>query len=196
MCSKNIEHAQKNLNAVKIFFEQADGTGMYVLCNFAIWLPVGCAMHCVRKSQALLCTVLHTAGKPKRKKKHIHLGFFQLLGYAWHHISTQKPSRNYVVSKWTTFDPLLPPPYHVVFFIKEGLLSKSVGARPGRGGIDTTQFMDEPLLPIQLTLNFLVAISQALHTQQTHLTHLFEVNFRRDIIYIACKTNHTVCISF
>ena len=28
MCSKNIEHAQKNLNAVKIFFEQADGTGI------------------------------------------------------------------------------------------------------------------------------------------------------------------------
>ena len=154
-----------------------------VQCTACVSRRLSCALSCILQAS------------PKEKKTHSP-GFFPtsrlcLASYIYLE-AVQKLCR----LKMDDFRPPPAPPYHVVFFIKEGLLSKSVGARPGRGGTDTTQFMDGPLLPRQLTLNFLVAISQALHTQQTHLTHLFEVNFRRDIIYIACKTNHTVCISF
>ena len=153
-----------------------------VQCTACVSRRLSCALSCILQAS------------PKEKKNTFTWVFsnFQVMLGIIYLEAVQKLCR----LKMDDFRPPPAPPYHVVFFIKEGLLSKSVGARPGRRGTDTTQFMDGPLLPRQLTLNFLVAISQALHTQQTHLTHLFEVNFRRDIIYIACKTNHTVCISF
>ena len=44
MCSKNIDHAQKNLIVVKIIFEQADGTGIlgsyYKYGNYKCYRPI------------------------------------------------------------------------------------------------------------------------------------------------------------